>query len=799
MSPLAAALLLAVTSPAAPPPPVRVMSFNIRYATAPDGVNRWDQRKDFLAETITAFDPDLLGTQETLAGQRDFLAAKLPGFEAFAAGRDDGKEEGEMAALFYRTARFEKLAGGHFWLCDQPDSVGRKGWDAALPRVASWVKLRDKAAPDGRPVFFLNTHCDHRGAVARRESANLIRAKAGTLGAGCRVVVTGDFNAGEGSDPYTALFGDRSPLVDTFRVAHPTRGKAEGTFSGFKAAATGGDRIDWIAASRDWEVRQAGIDRTARDGRTPSDHFPVTAVLRAVAPGQRPALRVLSYNIHHGEGTDGRVDLPRIARVIRAADPDLVALQEVDDRTKRTGGVDQTAELARLTGLYGAFGKAIDYQGGGYGQAVLSRLPLAGGTVHTLPGEPDREQRIAFAVNVTALGRELTFATTHLHHQSDPLRRRQAAKLNEVFAGSGPTVLAGDLNADPDSEPLALLARHWSVVGGPNLLTFPAGNPMKQIDYVLHRPAAGLRTAGAWVIDEPVASDHRPLLAVLEPTAVAPYTRPTNIAHRGASADAPEHTLAAYQLALKYGADYVEPDLQLTKDGVLVCLHDTSLERTTNVAAVFPDRAKTVRGRKTWPVADFTLAEVQTLDAGAWKGAKFAGAKVPTFQQMIDAVKGKAGIIPETKAPEVYGRLGLNMEKAVMAVLKANNLDAPGADPRTPVVIQSFSADSLKALRAEHGCRLPLVYLFGSGDSSAERLKQIKGFADGVAPNKEVVYARPGLVADAHALGMSVTVWTVRGGQTGKFPTARDEMRHLLHDLKVDAIFTDNPDQFPRD
>jgi glycerophosphoryl diester phosphodiesterase len=281
-------------------------------------------------------------------------------------------------------------------------------------------------------------------------------------------------------------------------------------------------------------------------------------------------------------------------------------------------------------------------------------------------------------------------------------------------------------------------------------------------------------------------------------TVLAPYTKPTLIAHRGASADAPEHTIGAYQLALKHGADYVEPDLQLTKDGVLVCLHDTTLERTTNVEDVFPDRAKTVNGRKTWPVAECTLAEVQKLDAGSWKGEKFAGARVPTFQQMIDAVKGKAGIIPETKAPEVYGKLGLNMEKEVMAVLKANKLDTPGADPKTPVVIQSFSADSLKTLRKDHGCKLPLVYLFSRG-GSADELKRYKEFADGVAPTKAAVLARPEMVADAHALGMSVTVWTFRAGQTGTFKTVTDEMKHFLRTLKVDALFTDNPDQFPND
>ena len=284
---------------------------------------------------------------------------------------------------------------------------------------------------------------------------------------------------------------------------------------------------------------------------------------------------------------------------------------------------------------------------------------------------------------------------------------------------------------------------------------------------------------------------------------LAPYTKATNIAHRGASADAPEHTLTAYRLAIKHGADFVEPDLQITKDGVLICLHDTSLERTTDVRRVFPDRGREVNGKTTWPVADFTLDEIRRLDAGSWKGAPFVGAKVPTFQEMIDEVRGKAGIIPETKAPEVYGRVGLDMEKLLMAALVKNGLDQPGGDPKTPVMIQSFSAESLRMLRAEHRCKLPLVFLVGGRQAadqvSAEGLKRVKEFADGIAPNKAVVLERPAMVADAHALGMSVTVWTFSSRQTGKFPDVRAEMAHFLRDLKVDAVFTDNPDQFPRD
>jgi len=283
------------------------------------------------------------------------------------------------------------------------------------------------------------------------------------------------------------------------------------------------------------------------------------------------------------------------------------------------------------------------------------------------------------------------------------------------------------------------------------------------------------------------------------PKVLAPYTRPTLIAHRGASGDAPEHTIAAYELALKQGADFVEPDLQMTKDGVLVCMHDTTLERTTDAEQVYPERAVMIGGKKTWPVAEFTLAEIGKLDAGSWKSAEFAGARVPTFQQMIDLVKGKAGIIPETKAPEIYNRRGLDMAKALIEVLKANKLDAPGADPKTPIVIQSFSAASLKALRNDHACRLPLVFLAAKANTTPAGLQAVKEFADGVAPNKADVLARPEMVKDAHDLGMSVTVWTFRTGGNGKFRTARDEMAYFLNDLKVDAVFTDNPDQFPRE
>jgi endonuclease/exonuclease/phosphatase family metal-dependent hydrolase len=274
---------------AEPAATLRVMSFNIRYGTADDGPNHWRHRKDLVVETITAFKPDLLGTQETLADQRDYLVERLKGrggdgYAVFAAGRDDGKEAGEMTPIFYRKDRFEKLDGGHFWLSDRPEVAGSKAWDAALPRIVSWVKLRDDQAAGKPTLWFFNTHFDHLGKQTRAESARLLQQRIRQLKDGPPVIVAGDFNDAPGSPTYAPLFsaeGTGKPLLrDTFRVAHPQRGKLEGTFNGFQPDGRDGSRIDWIGCSHDWQVVEARIDHTVRDGRTPSDHFPVTAVLR---------------------------------------------------------------------------------------------------------------------------------------------------------------------------------------------------------------------------------------------------------------------------------------------------------------------------------------------------------------------------------------------------------------------------------------------------------------------------------------------------------------------------------------
>ncbi len=276
------------------------------------------------------------------------------------------------------------------------------------------------------------------------------------------------------------------------------------------------------------------------------------------------------------------------------------------------------------------------------------------------------------------------------------------------------------------------------------------------------------------------------------------------VAHRGASAYAPEHTLDSYQLALKQGADFVEQDLQITRDGVLVCLHDLTLERTTNVKEIFPTRSReeVVAGipARRWYVSDFTLRQIKRLDAGSWFDVRFKGAQVPTFQEAIDLVRGKAGLYPETKAPEVYSQRGFDMERLVLDVLRKNRLDKRSAARYTPVIIQSFSPESLRRLSGTLKTKLPLVLLVGDEARArwltAAGLAELKQFASGIGPAKALV--DKSLVMQAHALGLSVTPYTFRSLNTGRFKNVRKEMSYYLYNLGVDALFTDNPDLFPR-
>jgi glycerophosphoryl diester phosphodiesterase len=278
--------------------------------------------------------------------------------------------------------------------------------------------------------------------------------------------------------------------------------------------------------------------------------------------------------------------------------------------------------------------------------------------------------------------------------------------------------------------------------------------------------------------------------------------RPWLIAHRGASAYAPENTVPAFQLAAEQGATFVEFDLRLTKDAQVVCLHDDSLERTTDAELVFPDRFRTVgegaKASKRWLLEDFTLAELRRLDAGSWFAPEFTGTRIPTFAETIDSLKGRSGLFIELKSPERYK----GIEALVMADLKAKGLDQPGAHPSTPVLIRSFTASSLEIFAHEIGTKLPIHFLFGARDAAPwitpDGLKRIRAFATGISPEKTVVLEHPEAMKQVQGMGLLVTPYTFRSNAVTGFPDVRTEMAHYLDVLGVDGVITDNPDQMPR-
>ena len=287
--------------------------------------------------------------------------------------------------------------------------------------------------------------------------------------------------------------------------------------------------------------------------------------------------------------------------------------------------------------------------------------------------------------------------------------------------------------------------------------------------------------------------------------ASAQYKKKAVVAHRGASAYAPEHTIASYTLAIEMGADFVEQDLAVTKDGVLICLHDASLERTTNVEELFPDRVstQTIEGktRKAWLANDFTLAEIKRLDAGSWFDKKFAAEKIPTFDEAVALIKGKAGMFPELKTPEIYAGRNVDFEKLVEAALDKHGLRGATADPKTPIILQTFGQSSARKL-AQMKIGVPVVLLLEEKDQlkSAAEVKAWKGIVQGFGPAKNIVLKNPDFVKWAHAEGMSVTPYTFRASDAAKngFKDVSEEMAQYLYKFDVDALFTDNPDKFPR-
>jgi len=253
-----------------------VATYNIRYDASGDVGNLWKDRYPHLVQLIRFHGFDIFGTQEGLKHQLEDIQKNLPGYTYIGVGRDDGKDKGEHAAIFYNTDKFEVIKQGKFWLAENTETPN-KGWDAALPRICTWGLFKDKQT--GFEFFFFNTHFDHIGVEARKESAKLIVRKAHELGNGIPMIITGDFNVDQRNESYRVL-NDGGEVTDAYELS-PLKYAPNSTYNGFKVGTTGDSRIDHIFLSKPFTVVRYGILTDSYQGKTPSDHFPVMAEVRA--------------------------------------------------------------------------------------------------------------------------------------------------------------------------------------------------------------------------------------------------------------------------------------------------------------------------------------------------------------------------------------------------------------------------------------------------------------------------------------------------------------------------------------
>lgn len=257
-------------------PELNVMSFNMRYDNPEDGENNWQYRRERVARVIAANDVDLFGAQELLVGQLNDLKGLLPGYAEVGVGREDGAEAGEFNPVFYRTDRFELLDWGTFWLSETPEVAGSKGWDGACERLATWTVLRDR---DGRELFFINTHLDHMGEVARREGVSLLLGRIDSLSGGRPVVLTGDLNATPDSEVIAHVLAD-GRMRHTRDVADVREG-ASWSFADYGSIPEA-DRqlIDYVFVNDGLDVPMYRVLPDTLDGGYLSDHAPVLVKLQ---------------------------------------------------------------------------------------------------------------------------------------------------------------------------------------------------------------------------------------------------------------------------------------------------------------------------------------------------------------------------------------------------------------------------------------------------------------------------------------------------------------------------------------
>lgn len=255
---------------------LNVMTFNIRYNTVNDSLNAWPYRKDQVVSQVVYHGVNLLGVQEAQHNQMTDVKQRLPQFKYIGGGRDDGKEKGEYSAIFYDTVQLQLLSNKMFWLSTTPDVPG-KGWDADFPRVVTWGKFKHRKT--GKLFFAFNTHFDHIGKIARRESAKLLLQKVQAIAGNIPTIITGDFNAHPDDEPIQVITDAASPLrlTDSKDISRTPHYGPTGTFNGFTNKETTDQPIDYIFLKGKWIVNTHATLSQTWGGRFASDHFSVLA------------------------------------------------------------------------------------------------------------------------------------------------------------------------------------------------------------------------------------------------------------------------------------------------------------------------------------------------------------------------------------------------------------------------------------------------------------------------------------------------------------------------------------------